>query len=78
MQLVTLTYLTGIPMSYLGRGHPAGWIPFSAIGQVWKQKIQEIDFWEEIPMHLVAELQESALNRAECHGLCPDIVDFSK
>ena len=29
MQLITLTFLTGIPTAYLGRGHTAGWIPFS-------------------------------------------------
>ena len=77
MELVTLTFLTGIPTAYHeGRGHTADWIPFSAVGQVWKQKIQEFDFWEEIPVHLVAELQESALNLAEQRGFCPDLVDF--
>ena len=77
LQLITLTYVTGIPMAYLGRGHPAGWIPFSAVGQVWKQKIQEeIDFWFEIPVHLVADFQESVPDLAERRGFFPDIVDF--
>ena len=54
-------------------------IPFSAIGESWKRDIKgRNDFWEEIPAHLVAELQESALKLAEKRGFCPDIVDFLK
>ena len=74
MELVTLTWV----LVYGSDGVKPAKIPFSAIGQVWKQKIQEIIFWFEIPVHLVAELQESALELAEQRGFCPDLVDFLK
>ena len=60
------------------RGVKPAKIQFSAIGQSWKRDIQELDYWEEIPVHLVAELQESALKLAEKRGFCLDLVDFSK
>ena len=76
MELVTLTCI--LAAGYVTHYRKPAKIPFSAIGQVWKQKIQEIDVWEEIPVHLVAELQESVLMLAERRGFCPDLVDFSK
>lgn len=74
MELVTLTWVLVCGSD----GVKPAKIPFSAIGQVWKQKIQESLFWFEIPVHLVAELQESALKLAEQRGFCPDLVDFLK
>jgi hypothetical protein len=74
MELVTLTWA----LVWGSGGVKPAKIPFSAIGQVWKEKIQEFDFWQEIPVHLVAKLQESALELAEQRGFCPDLVDFLK
>ena len=73
MELVTLSWI----LVWGSFGVKPAKIPFSAIGQHWKENIQDYDFWKEIPVHLVAELQESALKLAEQRGFCPDLVDFA-
>ena len=78
MELVTLSCIL-IAGCNLLTNYKLKKIPFSAIGESWKWDIKDRnDFWEEIPVHLVAELQESALKLAEKRGFCPDLVDFSK
>ena len=72
MELITLSWI----LVWGSFGDKPAKIPWSAIGQHWKYNIQNYDFWKEIPIHLVAEMQESALKLAEQRGFCSDLVDF--
>jgi hypothetical protein len=78
MELIILSWI----LVYGSNGVKPAKIPSSAIGQHWKKNIQYYDFWKEIPIHLVVEMQESTLKLAEMRGFCglssEDLVDFSK
>ena len=74
MELITGSWTLAVG-SCVTKSKPAK-IQWSAIGQTWKDQIQELDFWREIPIHLVAEIQKSALEIATQRGFCSGFVDW--